>query len=172
MDQPALADPTAVIARMHEGPPVLFDAQLQAWLVISDRTVREGLRHPALSARATPAFFSAMPVPVRAQFADLERHFDHWMVFSDADRHRRQRSAIQPLLSPGAVADLHPRIDAFVRDASEALPPGAEIDFLAQFARPVARKLVGSLLSIGPSELSELLTAAEDLIAFISTAVP
>jgi cytochrome P450 len=102
-DPAFLADPHARFHQLRAGQPVQFNAQLGAWLVLGHAAVEEGLRHPALSADAVPAYMRRLPAEERAALRQLEDFFRAWMVFSDPPGQQRVRRAFSSDFSARAV---------------------------------------------------------------------
>jgi cytochrome P450 len=143
------ADPYADYARWYD------DARLPrcdflggAWLVHRFADVRRVL--------ASPNDFSSVDRTVPGVAST--------MVAADPPEHGRLRGAVAPAFGARAVAALEPVVGERASGLIEPLRDGAEIEFVADVAAPMAADVVAELLGVRPEDRPSFADAANALI--------
>ena len=170
-DPDVLARPYDLFSQLQQHPAVHYDEDLAAWLVARAEDVKALLRHEALSAGAVGAFFERGTPTFRKEFAELERFFTSWMVFSDGQSHLRLRAFLAPLMTSAAVEECEAAIEAasIVR-IPEDLPEGCDV--LHDVIRPYAADSLANYLGVGLARFQEVHSWCDSLIGFIGTSSP
>ncbi len=70
------------------------------------------------------------------------------MIFKDPPDHTALRSLVNRAFTPRRIAALEDQIRAYSRDLLAAWTPGAEFDYIEQFASPLPAMVIAELLSI------------------------
>ena len=147
-DPSVRADPYAAYERLRADGPASYLASARTWFVTSHELCQAVLRDPSFSAR---------------QGQDLRSRSDELpttMLTTDPPEHTRLRGAAAPAFGPAAVAGIEERLAPVVRrtvaDVVGRLRAGAEVDVVADLARPLAVRAVAELLGLGADDLPGL----------------
>lgn len=150
-------DPWASIAALHATrPPIWFDDDLDAWIVIGHRDASEVLRGRGWS--SDPARSAAFGAAAESMGMDPSA-FGRLLLFSDPPTHTRVRRSIQPPFGPGPVEGLRRRIRSIAEAALDTtdLDGGDDsFDLMASVARAVPLAVIGELFGL-PAEVVGLL---------------
>lgn len=156
-----IRDPYPAYARLRaaEQPP---------WLPHVDRTGTEGIwlfgRYSDAAAilRDTESISKDVSclVPVDRQTA-----FDRMLLNLDPPEHTRLRAVVAPLFSVRRIAALEATIGAIVDELIDGIEPGADIDFVAQFAVPLPIRVVAGVLGVPPGDMPRLKNWTDRLIS-------
>lgn len=172
-----LASPYAAYARLHQGPPLVWDADFcgGAWLVHKHKDVQTALRHPDLSVRRVGGWVSqagAAPSPRLQAFKGL---MARTLVFLDRPRHTRVRRVVNAAFSPKALESLHGTIDSRVTqillNLEEKLQHGPA-DLVDEICRPLPALVMMDVLGLKALPLSVFQDWSEQLARFIGQATP
>ena len=150
-------DQTAFFGRLRETCPVrevqLIDGR-RAWAVTRFEDVRSGLADPRLAKDQHHFPGGAREWP--SQEVDLHAH----MLHRDPPDHTRIRGLMQHAFTPRRVAALRPRVEEITASLLDAITaePGAVVDLLAHFARPLPVIVLFELLGL-PAEDRERISA-------------
>ncbi|MFI7215846.1 cytochrome P450 [Micromonospora maritima] len=170
-DEHLLRAPHSGYQRLLADAPVSWSSALQAWVVVSDRLVRDLLVDARLSAQGPMAFMAMLPPEESARLAELREFYGHWMVFSDPPLHTSLRGRVLPDWSPSRTACHRPLVEAMVADAVRPLV-GRECDAVEELARPLANAIICAILRIPASDAALVAGWAADIIRFIVTPRP
>jgi len=98
----------------------------------------------------------------RAEFAPkygaspLYEHHTTSLVFNDAPLHTRVRRLIAGALTPRAIAELTPDLEALVASLLDAMDGRAEVDLIEDFAAKIPVEVIGNLLAAPHGERGPL----------------
>jgi hypothetical protein len=120
-------DPYPIYARWRAERPVVWVEWAKAFFVTRWQDVR------ALA--ADPETYSA-----RVESSPLTKAIGPNMLHSEGEQHRRLRKPLTRRLRPAALAE--GIVDGVVREAVEVLEAGQEVDLVAEFAQPVAVRVL------------------------------
>lgn len=172
LDPDALRWPADAIRALHEGPDVVYDQRLDAWLVIGHAECEEALRHPGLSARAVPVFMAQLEPTDRVTLATLEDHLNAWLVFSDGTRHEELRALVRRDFRPSNVKARAEEAADLIELVFNQLEVGQDFDLLADLATPIAVRFAALTLNL-PTDLGVALAReAAFLMDFIAGPSP
>lgn len=141
-----LADPYPEFARARRDAPVFYDEKYGFWNVTRQEDVLDILRDEETfsSKSAIP-----MPLPPEDMRDELPVYpFESALVFMDDPEHRRNRRMLQGPFIPRRLKSR----EQFIRDRAvqlmkQALPKG-RMDFLGEFALPLALTVIGDLVGV------------------------
>ena len=157
-----VADPHPTFARMREQDPVHWSERHRAWVLTRYDDVSAAFRDLRLSSdRASPL--------ARADEAALVGRdpvvsvLARWMVFRDPPDHTRMRRALRPAFIPPAIEALRPTVERVVDHLIDGL--AEELDFLAEFAVPLAAIVIAELLGVPPEDHDRFRAWSQDLAA-------
>ena len=122
-------NPYPAYAHMREASPVFREPTSGLWLVFGYADVKRVLiDHEAFSSRAGPP---------------------EWMLFQDPPRHSRMRALIAQAFTPGSIEALEAGIRVLTRELLDPKLPAGEMDFAADFAVPLPRRVIGTMPATG-----------------------
>ena len=143
-----LADPYPVYHQLRERHPVVYEPEVDAWVVTSYDAVSSGLRSPLCSSDRYP--------PVRRRLA--EKGLDHLatdrvrsLINRDPPDHTRLRGLVNKAFTPKSVTTLEGRIMTIVEDLLDATPPG-EVEVIQSLAYPLPVIVIAEMLGIPPAD--------------------
>ncbi|WP_433073276.1 cytochrome P450 [Dactylosporangium sp. CA-052675] len=139
---------------MTWGPGLTWDPRLRRFVLTGYAEVAAVLRDPV-------TFSSAVAPPVPAADRDLLAGFAawsaRWLFFLDPPDHTVRRAPVARALAPSAIAPRAEPVAALARRLLADLP-GPSFDALADFAHPLAARVVAGLLC-APGEATEAVLA-------------
>jgi len=139
--------------------PVAWDGRLRRFVVSGYAEVVAVLRDPAaFSSAAAPA----VPARDRDGLAQFSAWSARWLFFLDPPEHAPRRAPLARALAPHAIAPLAEPIAGLARRLAGRLP-GAGFDALADFAHPLAARVVAGLLCAPGPATEEFLARARVL---------
>jgi len=140
-----------------------------AWYVFGHADVIEILREPRLVREPRRAFpdkeYPAPPEAIRA-YCEM---VGSWMLFRDPPDHTRLRSPLQSKFSSKSLDSFRPRIESIARSLLAERSAGEKLDFVGDYAHPLAFQVIGELIGIDPEdrdqfrECVDLITDASDM---------
>ena len=106
----------------------------------------------------TETFSSDKREEFRPKYGDspLYEHHTTSLVFNDAPLHGRVRKLIAGALTPRAIADLAPDLEALVGGLLDAMAGREEIDLIEDFAAKIPVEVIGNLLAVPRDERGPL----------------
>jgi len=98
----------------------------------------------------TGAFSSDKREEFRPKYGDspLYEHHTMSLVFNDPPLHTRVRKLIAGALTPRAIGDLAPALEALVNSLLEAMEGRQEVDLIEDFAAKIPIEVIGNLLAV------------------------
>ena len=106
----------------------------------------------------TGAFSSDKREEFRPKYGDspLYEHHTTSLVFNDPPLHTRVRKLIAGALTPRAIGDLAPALEALVNSLLEAMEGRQEVDLIEDFAAKIPIEVIGNLLAVPRAERGPL----------------
>jgi cytochrome P450 len=153
-DPAFIADPYPALARLREGPPIVFDERTNQWLVARHADVNALLRDRRLGRSylhlASHEEWGRTPPPGdQAPFWDL---LAEQMIDMEPPDHTRLRRLVTKAFTPRAVEALRPRIEAIVDEAIDRALALGELDLIADLIELVPVTVIAELLGIPESD--------------------
>jgi hypothetical protein len=147
-----------------------------AWLVPHYADVQALLRDPRLSAERADMFAAPFPPAQRDSLQEMINTFHLSLVFTDGERHLRQRRLLNKAFTPRVVENLRPAIqqladqliDAMLVEAKES----GRIELMHQFAHPLPALVIAQLLGVSSADRPLFVRWSNDLAAFMGSANP
>nr|MDT0658188.1 cytochrome P450 [Micromonospora sp. DSM 115978] len=132
--------------------------------------VRELLGSDGLqSARLTDPLLDALSPEKYRLHQPIKRFFSLWPVFSHGPHHQRVRAALRPVLDRDATLAAVTGMRPDCRELLTGLGASrAEIDWVAQFARPYAVALLGRLIGVPAATVHDLLGPTGRVMTYLS----
>lgn len=153
------ADPFPAFERLRTTEPVFWSHRLRRFVLTRYADVAAVLRDPATFSSAV---IPQVPPADRDGLAAFTDWSARWLFFLDPPEHPVRRAPVARALSPHAVSDLTAGVGDLARRLLAGLP-GTEFDLLADFAHPLAARVVAGLLCAPGAETEEFLAWARAL---------
>ena len=150
LPQKILADPYPVYRALRETEPVKRLPDGALFLTAYDDLVAVY--------KDTQTFSSDKREEFRPKYGDspLYEHHTTSLVFNDPPLHTRVRKLIAGALTPRAIAELAPDLEALVADLLDAMDGRAPVDLIEDFAARIPIEVIGNLLGVPRAERGPL----------------
>ena len=155
-DPAIIAAPYPTYAAIQADRPVVWNNQLNGWLVTRYEDVDRLLRSPHTSVEKLQPFAAHSTASDRGNVELLADVLSDWMVFADPPHHTRLRRALKDAFMPAEIKTLEPRVAALVDELLADLPVDAPVDMVARFAGPLPSMVIGDLFGLPREELPVL----------------
>jgi cytochrome P450 len=152
-------DPYPTLAALRESAPVIYDEQLDRWLVTRHEDVRTSLRDRRLGR-------NFRHIGIEGEFK-AERLDPHWQAFWDVERwsllfieppeHTRIRKLVAAAFTPRAVESMREPSETLARELLDSCVERGRFDLLYDFAQPYSITLICKLLGVPTDRHRDLL---------------
>ena len=161
-------NPYPTLRQMQDQSGIVFNKQINAWIITGYDLVEEGLHSDLLNAseRMTVAA-SHFSAEERAQYSEIITVLNNWIVFQDPPNHTRLRRLISKSFTPRTVAALEPEIEVLVNDLLNEAQKNESFDLVSQFSFHLPAAVICLLLGI-PLEMKVDLKRWADGVAGFS----
>jgi cytochrome P450 len=151
-------DRDAAYGRLHAEAPVLFSAELQAWIVTRYADVRRILgdrEHFKAAGSIGIDAVEAFPSEVRQVF---ERGFDRFpgIIEMDPPRHTRYRNLVDHAFKARRVATMEPAFRAIAEELVGGFVAEGAVDLVPAFAIPYPLAVMCHLLGVPAADVPEV----------------
>jgi cytochrome P450 len=167
LDQGFLAEPFDALARLRTESPVLFDAELQHYVVTRYADVEEVLRDRTtfLAANASAPIW---PPAEAAQRILQDNGYRRVPTLNNADppRHAPMRTATRTCMTPRRLASLEADLRAFARGLVEDLARQPVVDLVEALADPLPSHAGLGLLGFPDSAATQILHWSDKRVLF------
>jgi len=145
-----LQDPYPTYAQLcTEAPIHRVHLNLERWAVVRHAECSQFLRDPRLiSSSRVRQFLSVLPSETRANFTQLERMIEMWMLFLDAPEHTRLRKLMNKGFSPAVVELLRTQVEEIVDDMLRPLASADDVDLIRDLAYPLPVTVIAQMLGV------------------------
>ena len=153
---------------MQSQSGIVFNNEINAWIVTGYNLVEEGLHSNLLNAseRMTVAA-SHFSTEEQSQYSEIVSVLNSWIVFQDPPNHTRLRRLISKSFTPRTVAALEPDIEGLVEELLDEAQKDESFDLVSQFSFHLPAAVICLLLGI-PQEMKTSLKRWADGIAGFS----
>lgn len=163
-------DPYPTYHALRTSDPVLWDANIEAWVLTRYADVAAALSDPRLLRGSTPEQEAALPAQLAANGQDallpLHRLLSQMMLFSDPPKHTRLRALATKAFTPRVVEAMRPHIQAVVDDLLDAVQPTGRMNVVRDLAYPLPVIIICELLGLPREERDQFKRWSGDIIAF------
>lgn len=146
-------DPYPAYARARRAQGLIFEPELDAWLVTRYDDVREVLRHPEdfSSANALRADFQPTPDVI----AELSKGIGGYpaVLTSDGAAHQRYRAPVVRGLTPSRVAAALPFIAERAESLIGSFAGDGEVELMGAYAGRLPGEVIGHLMGLDPGDV-------------------
>ena len=170
-DADALRDWHTSFRAIREHQRMYWDDAVGAWLVTRHADVEMGLYDHRLSSQGPTSFMAQLSAEDLAKFADLQRFYESWMVFSNEPYHTVVRGSVQRVLTPRAVQKRQEAVRAAARSLLDRARAEV-VDVNSDFARPLATAVISEVLGVPEQEWDNCSRWSHHIIDFISAPQP
>lgn len=158
-----LENPYPEFARARNEVPVFFDEKHGFWNVTRQEDVLEVLRNEEIFSSKTAI---PMPLPPEDMREEMSVYpFASALVFMDNPEHRRNRRMLQGPFVPRRLKSREPFIRERADQLMQAAVPNGRMDFLGEFALPLALTVIGDLVGVPEEEWPLLEKSINDAFA-------
>jgi len=134
------------------------------WTLFGYADVLATLKDPRFSARRGNSLLLPIPEGERAQFLELMRIMDRWLLFMDPPEHSRLRKLMMKGFAPAVIENLRSRVEAIVDRMLDPMRNMSEADLIHEMAYPLPVRIIAELLGL-PDTLQSQLVAWSNAIA-------
>lgn len=146
-------DPYPTYRRHMAGPRLQpMEARPGVWLLFGYEACATVLRDARLSSTRPPNVLVAVDEAGMAEFEDLIRHMQRWLLLRDAPRHSELRKLMNRGFMPSVVETLRHRVDAIIDGLLDNMRGVENIDLIKDFSYPLPVRVICELLGL-PEEL-------------------
>ncbi|MFY9752011.1 MAG: cytochrome P450 [Candidatus Acidiferrales bacterium] len=166
-------DPYPTYRRLlDEGPLHYVDVSGGTWAVwgvFSHADCLAATRDARLSAKRMSRLLFTLTEEEQAEFKELGRMLEMWMIFMDAPEHTRLRKLMNKGFSPAAVEGLRTQVEAVVDRMLEPLKPGGQTDLMRAVAYPMPVRVIAGMLGVAEELHANFIEWSESVATFIGT---
>ena len=164
-------NPYPTLRQMQDQSGIVFNKQINAWIITGYDLVEEGLHSDLLNAseRMTVAA-SHFSAEERAQYSEIITVLNNWIVFQDPPNHTRLRRLISKSFTPRTVAALEPEIEVLVNDLLNEAQKDESFDLVSQFSFHLPAAVICLLLGIPLEMKGDLKRWADGVAGFSANA--
>lgn len=168
MNPALIADPYPLYARLRGEGPVVFDRDLNTWVVLGFAEVSAGLRDPRLGAQRM--FGDADEVPTALQpMASIFAFVSRQMLFRDPPDHTRLRGLVSKAFTPRMIETMRATIQGIVDDLIDAALPRHGMDVIRDFAYPLPTTVIARMLGVPETDNDRFKRWSDDFAEFLGT---
>jgi len=139
--------------RHHLAGPALQPMQLRpGWMLFGYEACTRIIRDTRLSSTRPANVLVAAADDAMAEFDELVRHMQRWLLLRDAPRHTELRKLMNRGFTPAVVDNLRHKVDAIIDGLLDGMQSVDTIDLIKDFAYPLPVRVICELLGV-PEEL-------------------
>ena len=147
LDPDFLRDPHPVLAELRRTTPVVWDTEIEAWIVTRHEDVKALFADPRLSRDRRLTKFYTPPKP--GTWA--ARHDEYTMNVVDEVQHRRWRKQLSAGFTPRAVRRMEGQVRSVVSQfATPLIGRRGAVDLVAEFTNPIPNTVISRITGIPP----------------------
>lgn len=152
--------------------PVVWDEEINAWLVSSYDLVHEVMTHDSISSdRITPLLKRLPPALLEAGGRTAVDVFARTILMMDPPKHTVIRRALQPAFTMKAINAQQPAIRRIANRVVDACIEKKDIDVVQDLAYPLPTLVIADWLGADPADGDAFKGWSDDIVDFIATYV-
>jgi len=163
----ATRDPAAAFAALRAVDPVWWSERHRAWILTGHADVVDGLTSPLLSADRISPLDNRLGSARRDASVSTREHLRTWMLFNDAEIHRRLRAPVGRSFTPRRVEQLRRFCTDLVEDLLAPTEGDAVVDLHQQLFAPLPAVMIGELLGVPRADTAALQAWSDQLGLFV-----
>ncbi|MES2353589.1 MAG: cytochrome P450 [Pseudomonadota bacterium] len=174
LDSAFLNNPYPSYHALHAEGPLHWSKEFcgGAWLVTAYADVASVLRDPNFSVQRAGGWVNSSGPEALVELREFKRIFARAMLFLDGSRHARLRKVMNPGFRPAVLQRMAPRIQVIVDKLLDRIESHAEVDFMADFARPLPALVMAEMLGIDSNDRADFVAWSDDIADFIGSPTP
>jgi cytochrome P450 len=162
-----LADPYPVFAQLRDEAPVLYEPDLDHWVVTRYQDVRAVLADPATYSARNAVSPLVRLTDEQVRLLRQEGFATHILVNLDPPEHGRARRATGRAFIPRRLTGLAPVIRTLVERHVDRFPPGGPADVVSGLAYELPAEVLCVLLGIPEADVPQIKAWGEDRMQLI-----
>lgn len=148
----AVQDPYPVYRRLREAEPVHWSERAQAWYFTRYEDVFALQTRGDLSVDRLETLYSYLPRVDAERFSAIVEHYNRWLLYRDDVYHDRLKALFMKAMTPRAVEQLRPKIEARVDALLDSLGAQGGFDAYLDFAARIPVQVMLDLLGLPQSD--------------------
>jgi cytochrome P450 len=147
-----VANPYVLYRRLREIDPVLWDDEMNCWVLTGYAEVVASLRDTRLSAQRFVTDSDWMPPEMVEALGAPMRALTRQMLFLDPPDHTRLRGLVSKAFTPRVIEGLRSHIQQIVDDLIDKALPQGRIKLIEDFAYPLPAIVIAEMLGVPPED--------------------
>ncbi|MDH7794291.1 MULTISPECIES: cytochrome P450 [unclassified Beijerinckia] len=148
----AVQNPYPVYQRLRETEPVHWSERAQAWYFTRYEDVFALQTRGDLSVDRLETLYSYLPRANSERFSAIVEHYNRWLLYRDDVYHDRLKALFMKAMTPRAVDQLRPKIEARVDALFDSLAEQDGFDAYLDFAARIPVQVMLDLLGLPQSD--------------------
>jgi cytochrome P450 len=148
----AVQNPYPVYQRLRETEPVHWSERAQAWYFTRYEDVFALQTRGDLSVDRLETLYSYLPRANSERFSTIVEHYNRWLLYRDDAYHDRLKALFMKAMTPRAVDQLRPKIEARVETLLDSLAEQDGFDAYLDFAARIPVQVMLDLLGLPQSD--------------------
>lgn len=148
----AVQNPYPVYRRLRESEPVHWSERAQAWYFTRYEDVFALQTRGDLSVDRLETLYSYLPRANAERFSAVVEHYNRWLLYRDDTYHDRLKALFMKAMTPRAVEQLRPKIEARVETLLDSLAEQPQFDAYLDFAARIPVQVMLDLLGLPQSD--------------------
>lgn len=148
----AVQNPYPVYRRLRESEPVHWSERAQAWYFTRYEDVFALQTRGDLSVDRLETLYSYLPRANAERFSAIVEHYNRWLLYRDDTYHDRLKALFMKAMTPRAVEQLRPKIEARVETLLDSLAEQPQFDAYLDFAARIPVQVMLDLLGLPQSD--------------------
>ena len=158
-------DPYPTYRHYLAGPSLRpMEGRSSYWLLFGYEACTTVIRDGRLSSIRPAKTLVAVADEALAEFDDLVRHMQRWLLLRDAPRHAELRKLMNRGFAPAVIEQLTHKVDAIIESLLDDIRNVDNVDLIKDFAYPLPVRVICELLGV-PEELHDRCVVLSNEIA-------
>ncbi|HLZ63537.1 MAG TPA: cytochrome P450 [Ktedonosporobacter sp.] len=147
-----ITNPYPVYHRLRSTDPVLWDEQMNCWILTRYYDVVPGLRDQRFSAARFLLDTTWFPAEMQSTLSPAALALTRQMLFLDPPDHTRLRGLVARAFTPRVLEALRPRIQNIADTLLDATQANGRMDVMHDFAYPLPAIVIAEMLGVPPED--------------------
>ena len=150
-----IVDPYSYYNHLRLRDPVHWNPSAQLWTLTRYADVVAGLECPRLSSQRPQPNLSHFGEEMRQAACSVYDALLPWLLRSDPPVHTRLRELVSRVFTPRLVESRRPGVQRIVDRLLDTVTPCGQMDFIGDFAAPLALSVIADLIGIPQQDHSQ-----------------
>jgi cytochrome P450 len=161
-------DPYPTYQRHLAGPTLQpFAERPGTWMVFGYEACTRIVRDPRLSSVRPASMLVAATGADLAEFDELVRHMQRWLLLRDAPIHTELRKRMNRGFSPAVIEKLSHRVEDVVDELLDGMRGRDSVDLIKDFAYPLPVRVICELLGLNPELHDRCVVLSNDIATWL-----